>query len=319
MDLLFSLPLEVKDKIFRYLKKSDLLHMASCSSEWYNTMVYYVYREVCLCPSNIGKCIMYSYLDYTKTLKLSHLSLKKKDKYSRLISWIEPKQLTSLIVYYSIFNNEEIERILRRFPSLQKVSISRCGIDRFEGPSLMKTICTLYSNHLIELNLSHNYLKPFVYEDMQMIANVVSIDLHETNVNNDSFLIICECLHNVKRLIASHCKVTDNGLSDIIKLKCLIELNLRQKATESLSITDNGLLYLKDNVTLEKLNLDGNQHITEAGLKHLNRLKKLRCLNINSIPVIHHHLFTLVTQFPLLKETNLYYEKKGELNEEHNF
>lgn len=101
-----------------------------------------------------------------------------------------------------------------------------------------------------------------------------------------------DCFHFVECVSFDGASVTDDDLNQAIQPLCGL-LKLRTLCLTSTHITDNGLRFVSGLSQLHELTLTGNLRITDAGLKHLRKLKALSLLDLSSTNITDNGLADL--------------------------
>ena len=133
-----------------------------------------------------------------------------------------------------------------------------------------------------------------IAQHIRKFANVVSIDLGETNIDDDA-LTSLGTLSKLEDLNLLRTHVTNKGLESLVPLK-LKRLNLDDIA----SVGDETIPIVATIKTLEFLHL-GKTHVTDKGLEGLVSLSRLKDLIVTNTVVSRESVVTLQSKLPDLK------------------
>jgi Leucine-rich repeat (LRR) protein len=112
-------------------------------------------------------------------------------------------------------------------------------------------------------------------KDLKSLRCLNLSELRNPNINRD--LIHITGLTNLEEMVLENAQVGNAGLAHLSKLPKLKRLNL-EKNPITKEITDAGMVYIKDIISLEELVLPYD--ITDAGVEHLSTMASLKKINL---------------------------------------
>ena len=176
---------------------------------------------------------------------------------------------------------------------LKNMNLWHCNVtnDALGCISVIQSLCSLnirWNNSVTEKGLKHlsnlrnlkklyiSYCSDVGVSYIAALTLLTTLHLDRANITDVSISHLLQ-LHNLSELDVNDCKgLTGKSISQLSSLKALTTLSLI-----NCGLTDGTISYIGDILSLECLNLQGNQ-FTGKGLKGLSGLKRLREINISS-------------------------------------
>ena len=155
---------------------------------------------------------------------------------------------------------------------LRGCAVSNAGLDHIVGFSSLKA-----------LRLSGSNGKTTVDDGgaaaIAQLPNLKVLALDRLKISSDGLHRMLT-LNNLEEFYLAETAIDDNGLALIPQFEHLKKLRLSHN-----QITDAGIAHLANIVGLVDLDLSENSRLSDAGMMHLSGLKKLKKLNLWSVPI----------------------------------
>ena len=136
-------------------------------------------------------------------------------------------------------------------------------------------------SHLRQLNVRSMYDFPAYLLGMPKQNNLLRMDMGYTEVDDEFFSTISTSVPQLKFLKIPQTNITDVGLSFISKLQMLESLDI-----SDCQVTDVGAKYVPNLVSLKHLNMNRCRKVTNAGVFHIAKLRKLNKLDMGGFSQI---------------------------------
>lgn len=116
------------------------------------------------------------------------------------------------------------------------------------------------------------------YYCMATLRHVVEIDVFNTGVDDLVLIAICNNNKLLKKLNIGSTRVTDNGISHLLKLKQLRDLGV----SDLPGLTNKGINFIACMTEqLSRLELQWNHNINDHGIRTLSKLQQLKILDLS--------------------------------------
>jgi len=169
-------------------------------------------------------------------------------------------------------------KVIRHITSGHVVEVNLLGCRKF-GDAELKQLAIL--KRLRDLNLSDTSVTDAGFADLKPFPNLEMLLIGSPNVTGAGIKELRD-LKGLRLLNLSSAKVTDAGLADI---SALSGSELKELILKDADITDAPLKEIAKLNRLEILDLSGAKKITDAGIRELLTLDKLRTLRISDTGV----------------------------------
>jgi Leucine Rich repeat len=176
-----------------------------------------------------------------------------------VLAQLEGMNCLELLMLQGTGNSDAGLAHVRNLTNLKTVYISATGtsdacLAHLKGLPKLSDL-SLHGKQVSDAGLAH----------LSVLTNLSEFSLSHTRVS-DAGLVHLKGLTNLRRLDLSHTHVSDAGLADLKGLTKLLRLDLRHTL-----VSDAGLVHLNGMTSLRRLDLDYNSHVTDAGIRALQK------------------------------------------------
>lgn len=297
---LFDLPPEIREEIYKYLSRDDLLNLSCCSKKMKESLEHILWRDVCVTwesitkssnallkfaksisfcfqdDSNVGSGLCYHY-DYNCYFKVSS-DVKVLSKMIIDKAECENVYLFQCLEHYcSLVRLYSVQRAFEKFLNLQEVFL--------EGFMFIDNTYCLYgiSNLILlkSLSLSKCGLSQIDIEEISKLTSLKKLWLYYCFFSELFQSSDFKCLKSLQKLevvATKNCKLINDSVIEY--LKDFSHLQTLDLASTNISDRSMHLISEKFN-NLQCLNVSACRNIGDNGIKSITRLPKLESLDIS--------------------------------------